>query len=103
MYYDMDGKPISQSSWVMSMENPDRCVGQDIIGQYRVSTVYIGLDMNLFCGQPLIFETMIFGPEDSPLHLWQDRYAKKFDALIGHEYACRLARGEVVEEMKIVE
>jgi hypothetical protein len=94
----MNGKPMDRTEWSMSMERVDRIIGNDVIGEYRVSTVHVGLDMNIFCGQkPLIFETMIFGPEKAPLHMWQDRYTTKFNAQIGHEYACRLARGEVVE------
>lgn len=98
LYYDMDGKSIDIDQWCRSNKRHERSLGNDIIGDYRVSTVHVGLDLSIFPGlKPVIFETMIFGPKGSQLDMWIDRYTSKFSALIGHEYACRLARGEVVE------
>jgi hypothetical protein len=45
-----------------------RCVGDDDIGEWRVSTVFIGIDMTPSFlpadSPPRIFETMVFGPDD---------------------------------------
>jgi hypothetical protein len=99
LYYDMDGRQMSYKQWLFSSSQEfSRSLRSDEIGEYRVSTIHVGVTMHLVSGQmPVIFETLIFGPKGSALDMWQDRYTSKFSALIGHEYACRLARGEVVE------
>lgn len=44
-------------------------VGYDSIGEYEVSTVFLGMDMKTGAfkesGPPILFETMLFGPEGS--------------------------------------
>lgn len=40
---------------------------------YTVSTVWLALDHNWTGGPPLLFETMIFGPES-----WQDEYCERW-------------------------
>lgn len=57
---------------------------------FRVSTVFIGLDMS-FGGEPLLFETMIFG-----LTSLRERYCERYPSLdaarAGHERACQWVR-----------
>lgn len=66
--------------------------------QWRVSTVFLGLDHGFaryFGGstKPVLFELMIFG---GPLSDWQERYTTWEAAVAGHEQAVRLARATVV-------
>jgi hypothetical protein len=66
-YYILEGKnPIPASSFqalAMFFENcgEARSVALTEIGDYRVSTVFLGIDHNFDEGEPLLFETMIFG------------------------------------------
>ncbi len=52
--------------WAQWMETADRVVFQTVVGEYEVSTVFLGLDHNYARflgsedGEPLLFETMIF-------------------------------------------
>ena len=39
----------------------DRVMKQEAIGEAKVSTVFLGLDHNFMGGEPVLFETMIFG------------------------------------------
>ena len=48
----------------------------------RVSTVFIGLDHSFGRGDPIVFETMVFG---GPLNGDMDRYATYSDAERGHK------------------
>jgi hypothetical protein len=48
----------------------------------KVSTVFLGLDHQFGNGEPLLFETMVFG---GPLDGEQDRYSTREAALAGHE------------------
>ena len=66
MYYNREGKPITQEEWVKSFENfKEKIVQQDNLpGGRRISTVWLGLDHDYAgLGPPLIFETMVFGEE----------------------------------------
>jgi hypothetical protein len=47
--------------WARWLETSDkRRVGDDRIGPYWVSTIFLGLDHNYGQGEPLLYETMIF-------------------------------------------
>jgi hypothetical protein len=37
-----------------------RHVGNDFVGPYRISTVFLGLDHNFGDGSPILWETMVF-------------------------------------------
>jgi len=54
--------------------------------QVRVSTVFLGLDHNHWGGQPILWETMVFG---GALDGEQQRYASRDAAVRGHQAICR--------------
>lgn len=69
-----------------------RIVARDLVGDVRVSTVFLGLD-HLFTegSAPMLLETMIFdGPHDG----YQERYASKADALEGHRKALAIVTSD---------
>ncbi len=95
-FYDIDTKPFSDVlEWLRYLgvlrDSGEFKLKEDFVGKYKISTVYVGLDMGMFNPEPLIFETMIFC-EDDPLDLWMDRYSYKQQALEGHEQAVLLAK-----------
>ena len=55
--------PVDVVTWGKWFEEhrEDRVVKQEIVGGVRVSTVFLGLDHSFGGGDPLWFETMIFG------------------------------------------
>lgn len=55
----------------------------------RVSTVFLGIDHNVFGGPPLLFETMIFGGVHDETQL---RCSKWDEAEEMHKLACEMAR-----------
>jgi hypothetical protein len=67
--------------WAHWFETADRRVAETIVDGKRVSTVFIGLDHQFGDGDPLIFETMIFGDDNDG------------------EYQTRCATWEEAEEM----
>lgn len=84
--------------WSDYFEHGDRCVAFDLIKsgneEILVSTIFLGLDMNMDAGLPTLFETGTFyyitGKDkrersslDDP-ELWH-RYSTKEEALAGHE------------------
>ncbi len=63
------------------MEN-DRRVAETSIDEFRISTVFLGLDHGFGKGDPLLFETMVFSPEGDPLQM--NRYFTWEEAKEGH-------------------
>lgn len=63
--YILDGHKTRRCNdtvkWAQWFEIADRRVAETMVGDKRVSTVFIGLDHQFGDGPPLIFETMIFG------------------------------------------
>lgn len=57
----------------------------------KVSTVFLGLDHNLY-GPPHLFETMIFGGEHDG---YQERYSTWAEAETGHARTVEIAKGTV--------
>jgi hypothetical protein len=91
---DHERRPVRVSEmldWARWLEQIDtRHVGDEQIGNVRVSTVFIGLDHSYYDdGPPLIFETLIFG---GPLDGTMQRYSTWDDAEIGHKMAVKQVR-----------
>ena len=96
LFYILDGKIAKQCDsvleWGQWMEENSCRVAFDRIDEIEVSTVFLGLDYNHFGeGDPLLFETMTFWPDDSDSSE-QRRYFTWEEAEAGHR--------EMVEEVK---
>jgi hypothetical protein len=65
--YILEGKKAIPAAdlmtWARWFETADRHVASTTIGDVRVSTVFLALDHSFGHGEPLLFETMIFGGE----------------------------------------
>ena len=66
-----------------------RHVAKDVVGDYTVSTIFLGLDHSFLGeGRPILWETMVFGPEgdidvDEEYFM---RQATRADAAKWHEH-----------------
>lgn len=80
------------SAWFKNTEK--RIVQKTAVGEMQVSTVFLGLDHRFAgIGEPLLFETMIFGHTFHPeLEGFQERYCSYDEALKGHERAVKLGK-----------
>lgn len=54
-------KVVSLLEWAEFMENGDRAVAKTQIGVVSISTVFLGIDHGWGEGEPVLYETMIFG------------------------------------------
>lgn len=86
--YILEGKePVSADlmQWATWMENADRKVAADTIGDVRISTVFLGLDHSFGEGPPLLFETLIFeGKHDGDMwrcSTWAEAEKQHADAV----------------------
>lgn len=91
-YYILVGRTpmaVDMMTWATWFGTADRHVDITKIGKARVSTVFLGLDHNFQRGEPILFETMIFGgPLDG--EMW--RYHTYDQAERGHAEAVRQAQ-----------
>lgn len=80
--------PASLEEWGRWLEEASRtrrrCVAQEDVGPYWVSTVFLGIDMGIGNNDlPILFETMIFSGDKSDL--WMDRCGTWEEAIDMHE------------------
>lgn len=82
-YYDRQGNPIDDREWSATLRTQEyRRVAKSSVGEYDVSTVWLGLDHGWGDGPPLIFETMVFGT--GPMDQECVRYSSEAEARNGH-------------------
>lgn len=93
LYYILiDRTPVAvdAKTWANFFESiENRRVAEDQIGNARVSTVFLGLDHNFGSGDPLLFESMVFG---GPLDKEMWRYHTYAEAERGHAEAVTAVR-----------
>lgn len=91
---DAAGNPVPEPdlmAWARWMNDGNRRVAFDMVGEVDVSTVFLGIDHNWSGGgAPVLWETMTFGPEPWSSRQW--RYSSRDDALLGHGVAVELLR-----------
>lgn len=89
-HYILEGKVIKEATlmeWAQWMETPGvRRVDKTTYGDVEVSTVFLGLDHRFVDeGEPILFETMIFGGE---LDEETDRCCTYAEAETMHKQMC---------------
>lgn len=82
---DHNAIPCSLMEWNNFFEENDRTVRNDTINDLNISTVFLGINHDIFGGL-YIFETMIFDKNGEALH-YQERYGSWKEAEEGHEKA----------------
>lgn len=88
MYYDKDGTEIEDTIvWAKKFEDKNyKRVALDSVGDWRVSTVWMGLNHNFVgFGRPLIFETMAWREKTGEFEPDQERYSTLAEAQAGHK------------------
>ncbi len=75
--------------WAKWFEKADRHVAKTVIGDIKISTVFLGLNHSFGDGPPVLFETMIFGG-DLDEEMW--RYSTWEEAETGHQEAVELVK-----------
>jgi hypothetical protein len=77
--------------WASWFETADRIVKKSIIGDVRISTVFLSIDHNFSGGKPILWETLVFGGEHDGL---MRRYGTYDKALKGHDKVVALVTGK---------
>ena len=104
---DLEIEEVSLLEWGDYIGKSNRTIGKASLSNgASVSTVFLGIDHNFSIdGPPLLFETMVFGPDDGGEEgCW--RYATVAEAITGHKNVVQketLGRNITIEEEYIVE
>lgn len=96
--YILEGRkvvPVDLMTWANWYESTDRRVARTETGNGDVSTVFLGIDHQFGDGEPLIFETLVFG---GPLDQEMERYSTWEQAEAGHAAMIERVRNAVSEE-----
>lgn len=76
-YYDRKGNVVDMMTWARDFAGDRKVARTDICEGVFVSTVFLGLDHSFGSGEPLIFETLIFGGAlDGEMERWRDTRQK---------------------------
>lgn len=100
IYYAFDKKtdtirPMDNVvEWARAFEEEDRHLGKDVVGDFLISTIFLGVDHSI--GEsltgPQVFETMVFllkdpeGGDDLGPMVYTERYATPNAARLKHKY-----------------
>jgi len=88
-WYQLDGNNQVVACDDLPKEGVWRRVAEDDLPDYRVSTVFLGLDHNFEnSGPPLVFETMVF-PSGEWSEVYCERYSTWDQAEVGHKKAVK--------------
>lgn len=86
-----------RDAWGKWFQTFDRRVAFDRVGPAEVSTVFLGLDHNFSGGAPILFETLVFAPNEDGERVGVEtsmiRYATKEEAMAGHQEVVMFLRG----------
>jgi hypothetical protein len=96
-FFILQGKtPVPEpdiSAWEKWFRTANRRVDETMVGHLRVSTVFLGLDHQVYDGPPLLFETMILDKRNDDKEVYQDQCPTWDEAEEMHKRAVERARG----------
>lgn len=99
-YYILEDKTPVQvagvKEWAENNQS-NNSVARNTFGKVLVSTVFLGIDHSWDGGEPILFETMIFGGKHDQ---YQTRCSTWDEAVIQHEEACKLVRNKFISWMR---
>lgn len=92
--YILNGREVHEEpdlmKWAEWFETADRFIKETEKDGVRISTAFLGIDHQYLDGEPLLFETMVFGGE---YDLEMDRYSNIDAAEKGHDEMVRKVFG----------
>lgn len=77
--------------WAAWFESSNRHVARDVTGNGDVSTIFLGINHQFGEGQPLLFETLVFGGTHDG---YMERCTTWEEAEAQHARIVRMAKGE---------
>ena len=100
LYILKDGKPVrcdDTIEWGRWFENPEnRRIAENDVNGVVISTVFLGIDHAYNGGEPILYETMVFGGE---FDRECERYRSREESLAGHsEWVEKVKASEVWPE-----
>lgn len=105
LWYDRQGQPIDTQKASTLLADPaykrvgltDVTSSSDPGVDYRISTVWLGVNHSFGDGPPIIFETMVFGIEGADEYM--QRYTTEEQARAGHAETVTVVAATVADEI----
>lgn len=102
-FFSRTGEPLTITECVEAFRDLDtRDVATTVVGGYRVSTAWLGVDHGT-PDAPRLFETMVFRGARGRTDLAQARYATEAEARAGHVAMCQRVYERLQREMDEVD
>lgn len=106
LWFDREGQPIDaetansrlgdEAYWRVGLTVIRSRTAPEI--EYRVSTVWLGVNHEFGDGPPVLFETMVFGAGDDWAERYMQRYSTEAEAQAGHAETVQLVAATVPDE-----
>lgn len=80
--------------WGHWCETAQRNIARNLIGDFLVSTVFLGTNQRIGKGVPILFETMVFF-NDKPVDKYSRRYSTWDEAVEGHQAVITLVEADL--------
>jgi hypothetical protein len=92
---DENGEPVLEpdfTKWGEWFENhyPARRIALSSVGEWTISTIFLGMDHSFEDGPPVLWETMVFGPEPWSDQQW--RFTTREGAISHHDQIAEYIR-----------
>lgn len=104
-HYILNGREVvpvkSIQEWGLWFASNDNTVAKTQVGDLLVSTIFMGLNMSVLDGPPLLFETMVFDAERDPCDFM--RYSTWKEAEIGHARMVGVVRQRVKDAQALAD
>jgi hypothetical protein len=100
-YYNLDSKEITREEWKKLRREIGNKIKRDIVGDFLVSTIWLGMNHAFMSDKIEIFETMVF--LNFPKDIYCQRYATKEDAIKGHNKIVEMFSKKNKEEYMEIE
>ncbi len=98
IFYDFQGNMITQAQWAKIFRSGKKRVSNTLLPNYRISTVWTGLNFTGDLENPMIFETMVF-PIEGYRDIYSERHSTVQEAQDRHEAIVEMVRsGEITGE-----
>jgi hypothetical protein len=98
LFFDKEGRPIDIPTADRLLSDMDYVrVGQETVGPYWVSTIWLGVNRRVGDGPPILFETMVFAVDGTPNEFDCRRYCTEEQARQGHDEMVTLVRATTLE------
>lgn len=89
--------PCDMETWAATWRRTNKVASAKWLDRdIEVSTVFLGINHAFGDGPPVLFETLVFAPDDSAIDGEMERYCTRDEAIVGHNVMVDLVESYLV-------